>query len=327
MVVMIIIFNLFQDESFAQKYDNPKPSDCLTKEEKNALDRFMSDHRNYVYTQLPIFIQDPIYDGYKELKKFPLCPFVKDKKWTETFTGKMVKNKKEIDRLNEVSGNKKTKASVDLDDFFGNSVFRDILFKKYVLPFPEYLQFNENLDESTKTQYYTPVYEHTGDKKTSHDRMTEYKSTNKKLNELEFEKKINKKKSTSGTNKQNESDCSGDSLCAIEIITNIIDADTIYTKNFKIRLSLINTPEKGDPSYDDAKSFTASLCPLKSTIRIDQDDKQPYDAYGRLVGKAYCSGRILNSELLEKGYASIQTKYCNKSEFASDSWAKKFGCS
>lgn len=62
------------------------------------------------------------------------------------------------------------------------------------------------------------------------------------------------------------------------------------------------------------------------TITVDQDDKQKTDAYGRMVAKITCSGKNLNAELLENGHAIILKQYCSKSEFASESWTKKFGC-
>lgn len=128
------------------------------------------------------------------------------------------------------------------------------------------------------------------------------------------------------TSTTNTNSCSGTGLCITDKVMKIVDGDTIYIKNYKIRLSLTNTPEKDELGFNEAKSFTAKLCPLRSNIAIDQDDKQPYDTYNRLVGKVTCSGKVLNSELLENGHANILTQYCKKSEFATESWAKKFGC-
>lgn len=122
------------------------------------------------------------------------------------------------------------------------------------------------------------------------------------------------------------STCSGTALCITDKITKIVDGDTIYTKNYKIRLSLINTPEKNQAGFSEAKSFTQKMCPVGSTARVDQDDKQKTDAYGRTVGKVTCSGKNLNAELLYEGHAAILKQYCKKSEFSSESWAKKFGC-
>lgn len=122
------------------------------------------------------------------------------------------------------------------------------------------------------------------------------------------------------------STCSGTALCTTDKITRIIDGDTIYTQNYKIRLALTNTPERGNTGFSEATSFTGVLCPIGSVISIDQDDGQKTDTYGRMVAKVNCSGKNLNSELLENNHASIIKSYCAKSEFASESWAKKFGC-
>ncbi len=119
--------------------------------------------------------------------------------------------------------------------------------------------------------------------------------------------------------------CSDDN-CITEKITKIVDGDTIYTENYKIRLSLTNTPEKDESGFSEATSFTASLCPVGSMVMVNQDDLQPYDKYGRLLGEVFCGDKLLNSELLYNGLANILTKYCDTSEFAGEDWAKEFGC-
>ncbi len=120
--------------------------------------------------------------------------------------------------------------------------------------------------------------------------------------------------------------CKGTALCISGMVTKIVDGDTIYLKDYKIRLSLTNTPEKEEKGFKDATYFTKKLCPVGSTITVDQDDKQPYDKYKRVVGKVTCSGKVLNSELLYNGHASILKQYCSKSEFSGEAWAQKYGC-
>lgn len=120
--------------------------------------------------------------------------------------------------------------------------------------------------------------------------------------------------------------CQGTALCITGKVTKIVDGDTIYLKDYKIRLSLTNTPEKGEIGFKQATSFTKTLCPLGSTITVDQDDKQPFDKYKRVVGKVTCSGKVLNSELLYNGLANILKQYCSKSEFSGEAWAQKYGC-
>lgn len=122
------------------------------------------------------------------------------------------------------------------------------------------------------------------------------------------------------------STCLGTALCTTDKVIRIVDGDTIYTQNYKIRLSLTNTPEKGKTGFSEATSFTSAMCPVGSTIFIDQDDKQKTDLYDRMLAKITCSGKNLNAELLENDHATITKQYCSKSEFASEQWAKKFGC-
>jgi endonuclease YncB( thermonuclease family) len=120
--------------------------------------------------------------------------------------------------------------------------------------------------------------------------------------------------------------CTGKTMCISGKVKSIVDGDTLYVDTYKIRLSLTNTPEKGQNGYAEATKFTKNLCQIGSAVIVDQDDKQPFDSFKRIVGKVYCSDKNLNSELLYKNYASIMKKYCKTSEFASEPWAKKFGC-
>ncbi|MGY5149667.1 MAG: thermonuclease family protein [Candidatus Nitrosopumilus sp. bin_68KS] len=124
-----------------------------------------------------------------------------------------------------------------------------------------------------------------------------------------------------------ETVCSGNKLCLTEKILRIVDGDTIYLSGgYEVRLSLTNTPERHQIGFHDASTFTADMCPVTSTVTVDQDDKQPYDAYDRLLGKVTCHDKILNAELLYAGHAEILTQYCPTSEFSDESWAREFGC-
>ena len=146
-------------------------------------------------------------------------------------------------------------------------------------------------------------------------------SATSKNGQSDVQKAITKSELSSKTPK-----CIGTALCLTDKIIKVVDGDTIYIKNYKIRLSLTDTPEKSQVGFSEATSFTKKLCPVGSTIIIDQDDKQKTDAYGRMVAKVTCSGKNLNAELLENRQAVILKQYCSKSEFASESWAMKFGC-
>ena len=121
--------------------------------------------------------------------------------------------------------------------------------------------------------------------------------------------------------------CIGDKLCFSKTIVRIVDGDTLYLQGgYEVRLSLTNTPERHEIGFHDASQFTAKMCPVTMTAVFDQDDEQPYDVYGRLVGKITCNDKVLNSELLYAGHANILEQYCSTSEFSDEAWAKEFGC-
>ncbi len=134
------------------------------------------------------------------------------------------------------------------------------------------------------------------------------------------------KRTTVQPTQSTQSLCHGTAMCIVSIVQRIIDGDTIVVNANKIRLSLTNTPETNQKGFKEATTFTAKLCSVGSKVIVDQDDGQPIDKYGRIVGKITCSGKNLNAELLYNGYGTILKQYCKKSEFSSEAWAKKYGC-
>jgi endonuclease YncB( thermonuclease family) len=120
--------------------------------------------------------------------------------------------------------------------------------------------------------------------------------------------------------------CSGTASCIAGKVTRIVDGDTLYVDNISVRLSLVNTPERGEPGYSEATAFTASLCRVGSEALVDEDDGQTEGSYGRLVAKVFCGDLVLNEQLLEQGHAVMYEQFCSESEFAAEPWAKEFGC-
>jgi micrococcal nuclease len=125
---------------------------------------------------------------------------------------------------------------------------------------------------------------------------------------------------------QDSSDCNGSAECLKGEVTKVVDGDTLYIGDVKIRLALVDTPEVGESGYEDAKNFTAILCPVGSQATADQDDLQLQDSYGRMLAVVYCDGKNLNKELLDNGHAIILTQHCAESEFENHAWAKAHGC-
>lgn len=123
-----------------------------------------------------------------------------------------------------------------------------------------------------------------------------------------------------------KADCTGTALCIVSKVKKIIDGDTLVIGKYKVRLSLVNTPEKKESGYKEAKMFTSTMCKVGSRVTVDQDDIQRVDKYKRILGKVICAGKVLNAQLLYNGHAKILTQYCSTSEFANEGWAQEYGC-
>lgn len=69
-------------------------------------------------------------------------------------------------------------------------------------------------------------------------------------------------------------------------VTYVVDGDTLDINGIRIRLSLVNTSERGQPGYKEAKEFVKSLC-LGKNGELDVDDGQRRgDRYGREIWKS-----------------------------------------
>ncbi len=90
-------------------------------------------------------------------------------------------------------------------------------------------------------------------------------------------------------------------------VDRVIDGDTIVAGGVTYRLVSIQTPEVGEPGYENAKNWTDYRCPVGSTVAINVDNKRPTDSYGRTLAVVYYnksgSWYNLNKELVTKGYA------------------------
>ncbi|MEW6011435.1 MAG: thermonuclease family protein [Euryarchaeota archaeon] len=102
------------------------------------------------------------------------------------------------------------------------------------------------------------------------------------------------------------------------ICTYVVDGDTLDVKGVgRIRLVGVNTPERGETGYQEAKDFVKSKC-LGKLIYLDIDDKKNNDRYGRVLAVVYVGNTNINAELLKKGYAEVM--YIPPSEFNPYSW-------
>lgn len=120
-------------------------------------------------------------------------------------------------------------------------------------------------------------------------------------------------------------ECSGIAQCFADNVNRVVDGDTIVAGTKTIRLVLVDTPEKGEAGYEEAKNYVSSLC-LNQRAIVDQDDLQYYDSYGRMLAVVWCNNTNVNAALLENGYGVLYSQFCDESEFGFADWAQKAGC-
>jgi endonuclease YncB( thermonuclease family) len=96
-------------------------------------------------------------------------------------------------------------------------------------------------------------------------------------------------------------------------VTYVVDGDTLDINGITVRLSLVNTPEKGQAGFQQAKDYVIQLC-LGKTGELDVDDGQRRgDKFGRELGVVFCDGINLNEKLVMNKLAGILTEYCDVS--------------
>ena len=94
-------------------------------------------------------------------------------------------------------------------------------------------------------------------------------------------------------------------------VIKIADGDTLTllvgSRQLKIRLSDIDTPEKKQPFGTRAKQALSELAFGKLARVVEVT----VDRYGRIVGRVYVDGTDVNRELVAQGFAWVYRKYSN----------------
>ena len=87
---------------------------------------------------------------------------------------------------------------------------------------------------------------------------------------------------------QSANECQGQADCFRGTVTQIVDGDTIDINNVRVRLALVNTPERGESGYTEAIDFVESACGVGTKALVDEDDGQKEGSFDRLIGLVYC---------------------------------------
>ena len=121
-------------------------------------------------------------------------------------------------------------------------------------------------------------------------------------------------------------ECSGSAKCIIGTVTKIIDGSSIHVDDQYVRFALASSPTLKSMEGVESKNFIQTICPVGSKVLVDEDDRQKPEGHSRIIGVVYCNDVILNEELLDANLGYLSSRFCEFSEFASESWAQKHGC-
>jgi micrococcal nuclease len=116
-----------------------------------------------------------------------------------------------------------------------------------------------------------------------------------------------KETTASETTQTNEESTSGFETA---VCIRVIDGDTIEIKDragntYKVRYIGIDTPEKGDPYFNEATQANSSLV-LNKELRLEKDVSET-DKYGRLLRYVYVGDLFINAHLVAEGFAQAST--------------------
>ena len=98
-------------------------------------------------------------------------------------------------------------------------------------------------------------------------------------------------------------------------VVGITDGDTLTLltprqEQIRIRLSDIDTPERGQPFGDRARQALSDLT-FRKAVRVDVRDT---DRYGRKVGRIFAGTQDVNAEMVRRGAAWVFRRYSDDAD-------------
>ena len=107
----------------------------------------------------------------------------------------------------------------------------------------------------------------------------------------------------------------------LKFVDRVIDGDTVVMNGTSVRLLGINSPERGEEYYLEAKEFLEDLI-LNRSVRLEYGAEK-YDKYDRVLGYVFVGGKNVNLELVEEGFANVYLLGYQKYEKElDDAWEK-----
>jgi len=85
-------------------------------------------------------------------------------------------------------------------------------------------------------------------------------------------------------------------------VERVIDGDTIVTEIGNVRLLGINTPERGEKGFEEAKEFLEGLI-LKENVTLEFVGERE-DKYGRILAYVFFKGENINLKLVKEGFGN-----------------------
>jgi len=87
------------------------------------------------------------------------------------------------------------------------------------------------------------------------------------------------------------------------VVQRVIDGDTAIINNHSVRLLGINSPERGEKGYEEAKQFLSSKI-LDKKVKL-VFGKRKFDRYKRILAYIFLKDENINLESVKEGYSNI----------------------
>ncbi len=118
-------------------------------------------------------------------------------------------------------------------------------------------------------------------------------------------------------------DCSEEKgKCYSTTVAEVVNGNAILDADGQlIEFSLVSVSELHESDGDESREYVESVCPVGSSILVDEDDLQLNGNYDAMMAKITCKGVNLNQSLITSNHGILDEISCRYSEFSVESWA------